>query len=226
MKQLILPLELPPAFEEKDFIVSSTNEEAYCWLMKWPHWPHPCLSIYGEEGCGKTHLSHIFQKDKEVRYLKSQEFNETPLESLLEGPQIFSLDDGHLIEQEEKLFHLYNHLMSINGNLLLLSRIPPAHWKTSLPDLHSRLNTIPAVRILAPDEAFLAQVIQKLFTDLQLKIEDSVLCFLLKHMERSFESARFWVETLNKCALIQKRSITIPLVREILLEKEKAQIYL
>jgi chromosomal replication initiation ATPase DnaA len=216
LKQLVLPLDFPPAFEEKDFVVSTANEDAYLWVMRWPNWPSRCLAIYGDEGCGKTHLSHLWQGVTQARRLTGANFNETPLATLLDGPPFFVLDEASLIETGEKLFHLYNHLNHEQGGALLLSKTPPAHWTTDLPDLRSRLNAIPAVKIHAPDEILLAKVIQKLFADLQIKVEDPIIHFLLNHMERSFESARLWVHTLNMHALTQKRSITIPLVREIL----------
>lgn len=223
VKQLTLPLELPPAFDTKDFVVSSSNEDAYRWLMRWPNWPNRLLSLYGDEGCGKTHLSHIWQFNTKARYLKGQDFDTTNVETLFEAPFLFVLDDAHLIEKEEKLFHFYNHLIQSKGALLLLSRTPPARWETQLPDLRSRLNAIPAIKIHSPDETLLLQVIQKLFNDAQIHVEETAIRFLLKHMERSFESARQWVETLNNQALIQKRGVTIPLIREVLLEKEAAE---
>lgn len=216
MQQLILPFEQLPTYDAKDFIVSSANEEAYLWLNCWPNWPHPCLAIYGEGGCGKTHLSSIWQTRSKARYLTAQDFNTIGLEALFESPFLFILDDAHLIEKEEKLFHFYNHLMSIKGSLLFLSKSAPAHWGTALPDLSSRLNAIPAIKIHSPDENLLAQVLQKLFSDLQLKVDEAVISFLVKHMDRSFESARLWTSALNRFALTQKRSITVPVVRELL----------
>ena len=216
MKQLLLPFDQLPAFDAKDFIVSSSNKEAYLWLKGWPHWSYPCVAIYGENGCGKTHLSSIWQAASQARYLRAEDFNAISLDALFEGPGFFVLDDAHLINREEKLFHFYNHLMSIKGNLLLLSPWAPAHWEMTLPDLRSRLNAMPAIKILPPDEELLTQVIRKLFTDMQLKVDEVVINFLTKHMERSFESARLWTTALNTFAITQKRGITIPVVREIL----------
>ena len=220
MKQLILPFDESPAFGVKDFIVSSSNEGAYIWLMAWPSWPHSCLSIYGEKGCGKTHLSSIWQSASKAQYLNARDFNTVELETLFEAPPIFILDDAHFIKNEEKFFHFYNHIIASNGNLLLLSQTAPARWIMNLADLRSRLNTIPAIKIDAPDEALLVQVLQKLFSDLQLKVDESVIYFLTKHMERSFESARRWTKALNTFALTEKRNITVPVIRELLSQSD------
>lgn len=207
-------------------MVSKANEEAYLWVMRWPNWPSRCLAIYGDNGCGKTHLSHIWQQRTQARYLLGIEFNKAPLSTLLDSPPFLVLDEAHLINQGEKLFHLYNHLALSKGGILFLSKTPPAHWVAGLPDLRSRLNTIPAIKIHPPDDTLLSDVIQKLFSDLQVKVEESVVNFLLIHMERSFDSARLWVNLLSTRALIQKRNITIPLVREILLEQATAETHL
>lgn len=219
MKPQILPLDLPPAFDQQNFIVSPSNKEAYEWIKRWPNWPHPCLSIYGEMGCGKTHLSHIWQAETQAKRLNGRDFDKAKLESLLEGLNLFVLDNADFVQDEEKFFHFYNHIIPSKGGMLLLSPTPPARWTTHLPDLQSRLKTVPAIKISPPDEKLIGNVLQKLFQDKQVKVDQSVIEFLLKHMERSFESAKTWVEKLDTLALSQKRNITIPLVREIL-EKE------
>lgn len=225
MKQLILPFEQSPTYDARDFIVSSSNEEAYLWLNCWPNWPHSCLAIYGEGGCGKTHLSSIWQEKSNAQYLRIQDFNTKGLDALFAMHPLFILDDAHLVEKEEKLFHFYNYLMSAKGSLLLLSDTAPAHWGTYLPDLSSRLNAIPAIKIHSPDEDLLTKVIQKLFSDLQLKVDEAVIAFLVKHMERSFESARLWTSALNTFAITQKRSITVPVVRELLTRPDLVGIH-
>lgn len=215
MQQLLLPLDPPPRLNFQEFVISRANQEAFLWLRSWPAWPGSCLAIYGDEGCGKTHLSHIWQENTGAKRIEGREFDTISLDKLTKGPDCLILEKAHLIQDEEKFFHIYNHLVQYKGGLLLISRIPPARWATRLPDLRSRLSTVPAIKIEAPDESLLTQVVQKRFEDLQVKVETNVILFLLKHIERSFESAHAWVSLLNSFSLRHKRSITIPLVREV-----------
>ncbi len=226
MKQLLLPLSLPHTFEERDFIITDSNQEAYLWIKRWPDWPSHTLALYGDEGCGKTHLAHLWGCYGQALKLKGDEFNKLSLDNLLSAPPFFVIENADLTDSEEKFFHLYNHIIQSNGGLLLLSQTAPAHWNIDLPDLSSRLSVIPAIKIQSPDDDLLGQVIRKQFNDLQLSVDDNVIAYLLKHIERSFESARLWVNQLNRIALMKQRNITISLVREILQTPSQDDIYL
>ena len=58
-----LPLGLPqrPALGMEDFLVADCNRAAVAWIDRWPEWPGPLVVLYGPEGCGKTHLAHVWQ---------------------------------------------------------------------------------------------------------------------------------------------------------------------
>jgi len=104
----------------------------------------------------------------------------------------------------------------MKGWLLLTGREAPSRWGLGLPDLTSRLATLPVASIGAPDDALLQVLLLKLFADRQLKVGPDVLAYLLPRMERSFLAARALVEEVDAAALAMKRPVTIPLLREIL----------
>lgn len=84
-----------------------------------------------------------------------------------------------------------------------------------LPDLASRLRAAPAVAIGAPDDALLAALLLKLFSDRQLVVSAGVIGYLLRHMERSFDAAQAVVGALDGRSLERQRPITVALARMV-----------
>jgi chromosomal replication initiation ATPase DnaA len=205
-----IPLDLPvrTALGAEDFVVSASNRDAVAWLDRWPDWPGPALAIYGPEGCGKSHLAHVWQARSRARFLDAA----TP-----DGPPPAAhliLDETRL--PEERLFHLYNHVKAAAGSLLILSREAPARWPVHLPDLASRLASIPAIAVAAPDDALLAAVLAKHFADRQLAVGADVIDHLARHIERSFAAAAETAAALDSAALAQQRRPSLALAREVL----------
>ncbi len=57
-----LPLLQPatPRFAAADFREAASNAAALAWLRRAPDWPNNRLALWGEAGCGKTHLLRIW----------------------------------------------------------------------------------------------------------------------------------------------------------------------
>ncbi len=123
-------------------------------------------------------------------------------------------------ELQRRLLHLYNLMAQRGGHLLLSGAKPPAHWPCTLADLRSRLATMAAVGLKAPDDSLLAAVLVKLFSDRQLKAEPAIIQFLVARMERSLEAAGRMVAAIDRASLAQRRNITIPLVRSVLNQEQ------
>ena len=205
-----LPLDLPvrTALGAEDFVVSTSNRDAVAWLDRWPDWPGPALAIYGPAGCGKSHLAHVWQSRSNARFL-----NVTEPEGPIPAPNLI-LDEITL--PEERLFHLYNQMLAGGGSLLIVSREAPARWQIRLPDLASRLASIPAIAVAPPDDALLAAVIAKHFADRQLFVTADVIDHLARHIERSFAAAAATAAALDRAALAAQRRATLALAREVL----------
>ena len=120
------------------------------------------------------------------------------------------------VEDEEALLHLFNTAREGRGSILLTGNTPVSAWPLSLPDLKSRLQAAPNVRLAPPDDALLAAVLVKLFSDRQLEVEPSVLKYLLARMDRSFAAAGELVRRLDNASLAARRRITVPLARRVI----------
>ena len=124
---------------------------------------------------------------------------------------------------EEAFFHLYNHYNVPDKFILFTSELPPSKLPFKLPDLRSRLNIIPTVEILQPDDAMLTALIAKLFNDRQIIISQDILDYILKHTERSFDFVARLIEEIDDISWTYGRTVSIPIVKDALSNLTKNQ---
>jgi len=214
-RQLVLDLGYRPAFGRDDFLVAPGNHEAVDWIDRWPDWTAHALAIFGPSGCGKTHLCHVFALRAKAHVVPAAELSPDTVAALADHAALV-LEDGEGVADPRALLHLFNVMKERGGHLLLTSREPPARWPFTLPDLTSRLSSIPAVRISPPDDAMMAAVLVKLFADRQITIDPDVVSYLVRRIDRSFSAARDVVARADAAALAGKRAITVPLLKQVL----------
>jgi chromosomal replication initiation ATPase DnaA len=212
-RQIPIPFEHRPALERDDYLVTPANAEAVAWIDRWPDWPAPLLAVWGPEGCGKSHLAQVFLAKTGGRQLSG------PAAGPVETGSAYVLEDldrAGADWDEEALFHLFNALKSADGRILVTARTAPARWDVRLADLASRLKGSPAVEITAPDDALLAALLVKHFSDRQVRVDAEVIAYLVARMDRTFRAAADLVAAVDAEALSRKRAVTVPLVREVL----------
>ncbi len=199
-----------------DFLVAPSNRAAVTLLDRWPGWPGPALVLYGPEGCGKTHLTHVWQARSGAAAIARRALTTNAVPELLGLARAAVVEDVDRGVDERALLHLHNLLAEAGGHVLLTGRSAPAAWGMALPDLTSRLEAAMRVAVGAPDDALIGAVLVKHFADRQLAVEPAVLTYLLSHMERSLATAQRMVAALDAAALAERRRITVSLAREVL----------
>lgn len=216
-KPVQMPLDLAsaPTYAAADFLVAESNRGAVSRLEHWVDWPDFAYALSGPDGSGKTHLAHLFAMRMNAQLIVARDLRAAAVPELAEAHGIV-VEDGDRGVDDEALLHLFNLLRERERTLLLTGREPPARWPVTLPDLKSRLATVPVVTIGAPDDALLVKLMVKLFSDRQVRIGQEVPAYVLPRLERSFAAVRAAVETLDRAALAQGRPVTVPLAREVL----------
>jgi chromosomal replication initiation ATPase DnaA len=205
-RQLALDLGHSESFARADFVASASNADALAMVERWPDWPTPVLALVGPEGSGRSHLASIWAGTAGARFLSGRALSSAALPAAL-ATDALVLEDLAPGFVERALFHLLNLVREHEAFLLLTSTAPPAAWPVALPDLASRLRSIPVVTIGAPDEALLRAVLFKLFADRQLQIDESLAAFLLPRIGRSLTAVRAAVALLDEAALRQGRAV-------------------
>lgn len=216
---------------EEDFLVTACNQTAYKAVKMWPYWQHFALNIFGPKSCGKSHLAQIWisrvQKSLprpiKIPVIPAQHINMKNINKFVNESPFLVIEnlDGQI--NEEALFHLYNHYNVPERFILFTSELPPSKLPLKLPDLRSRLNTIPTAEILQPDDAMLTALIAKLFNDRQIIISQEILDYILKHTERSFNFITRLIEEIDDISWTYARAVSIPIVRDALNNLNKNQ---
>lgn len=226
-----LPLDLGhrPALRREDFLISPGNEVAVKWIDRWPDWPGGILVLQGPAGAGKTHLAAVWQGFSDAEQIEGQELlGANPLELahrssalLIENADLKVLPEPGA---EAALFHLINAVRAEGSSLLITALSSPKSWQVELPDLASRLAAIPVAELGALDDALMEALLVKLFYDRQLKVPADVVRYIVDRMERSPAAARDMVANLDSLSLAERRKLTVPLVRRVLMESSSEDI--
>ncbi|MBS0642936.1 MAG: chromosomal replication initiator DnaA [Acetobacteraceae bacterium] len=212
-EQLPLPFPHEPLYAPHDFFPADCNHAALAWLDRMQDWPDRRLLVWGEEGCGKTHLLRVWAARTGAAWLDGRILR-TPEDLPPSGAA--ALDDADLVTPETTLLHVLNTARDRGLSLLLTARQPPARWPVALPDLASRLRAMATVEIAPPDDAFLSMLFAMLLADRQLQVPPAVQDWLLRRLPRTPAALREAAAKLDRLSLAGGRRVTRALASRLL----------
>jgi DnaA family protein len=220
MKQLILDLALPAPWTLDNFICGQ-NAEALHFVAAIAYGPLPDTSLYlwGGSGAGKTHILKAAtraseQQGRPAYYLDCQQH---PVPDDLTHYALLALDNIEHSTRENQitLFDLYNTYKEEGRNFLAAGAYPPM----LLPlrqDLSTRLGwgLVYELKLLSDTDKFTALKLRA--QHLGFVLSDELVQYLLHHATRDLPSLMQVLTQLDQLALTQHRSITLPLLKEVL----------
>lgn len=194
--------------------MAGCNSEAVSWLDQWPEWRACGLIVSGPPSSGKTHLAEIWRNKAQAKLVDGRDLllNQDCFSDSAESIVVEHADEAN----ERALLRLYNGVVEYKKSILLTANSDPQFWSISLEDLRSRLMALPAVKIGEPDDFLLQALLVKQFSDRQVRIEVSVVRYLVERMERSFYMVGRLADELDAMAFREKRKITTVLAARAL----------
>lgn len=195
MSQIALPLDWPVADRDEDFLISDANRDAFEHFRRWSIWPVMATILTGPRKSGRSLLGRIIVRKT--------------------GGRLFDNAEAH---DEETLFHAWNDAQARRKPLLIIADAPPPAWEIALPDLRSRLTATPHVHIQDPDDALFSDLVVKLLADRGVAAPPELAEYLLPRVERSYVAIQQIVDVLDRAMLTRHRRMTMPMVREAMLE--------
>ena len=192
--QIALPLDWPQAGDERRFILSDANRDAFDHFRHWSMWPVRATVLAGPRRSGRSLLARGFVDRV--------------------GGRLFDDAERH---DEEELFHAWNQAQETSKPLVMVVGDSEA-WTVNLPDLRTRLAVTPVARILQPDDALFSALIELLFADRGLHIPREAMSFLTGRVHRDYLTAERVVEAIDRFAIAERARLTLPTVRRALME--------
>ena len=213
--QQTLPLKLLPSYGRHDFIVGESNLEAVKWVDNFSKSKVNGLVIIGPMASGKSHL--ISTLKNKYKILEAEEVNEEKI-NILELKDLI-IENIEKIENHYFFLHIINIVKEKNFKVLLTSRQPINDLNIRLEDLKSRLLAYAHSKILLPTDDVLRGIIIKISKDKGLLLSDTVINYILSHVERSYSIINGFINELDQLSLIRKKKITIPFIKNFMESK-------
>lgn len=194
MRQIALPL-MPDAQlgRATRIVIGNGNEEAIDAMRQPENWPFGTAVLSGPPRSGKS--------------LLAQWFAQTGLGDVI--------DDADSVPEVE-LFHSWNRAQEAKRPLLLVSNAKDGSWKIALPDLASRLGAAMPLRIEAPDDDMVADLIAVHAEMRALVLDDSATAYLVPRCERSHLGIERLVAAIDRISLERKQAPTMTIWRDAL----------
>ena len=215
MNQLIFKFPFKVNYFEEDFYVSENNFEAYKLIESWPKWSSKFINIFGPSGCGKTHLANIFNKKINSFFIRASELDNNSL-SIIKAKECLIID-AYKNNVEEKLFYSVLNQSYLSNQFIIINSLKPIQsFEVKLKDLSSRFSSFVNISIDLPTDELIKVVISKNFSDKQVKIENKLLEYIVKNIDRSYEAIFDLINKLDDFSLSAGRSININLIKKAL----------
>jgi chromosomal replication initiation ATPase DnaA len=202
-------------YYEEDFCIGENNYEAYKLIKEWPNWNFKGINIYGPKKSGKSYLAKIFSDKTNSKIFEGVSINKNNLDLIL-NQKVLIIEDAELFNDEIFFQTILNDFISKNKFIYLSSIKLAGSIPFKLKDLISRLNSLVAVAITNPSDDLFSQILTKMLSDKQINITKKDVNFILKNIERSYDTASKFVKNLDELSLLYKKKINTKIINQAL----------
>ena len=213
--QLILNFPIIKNYSKEDFYVSSSNKEAYDFIISWPKWIKRIVNIFGPPGSGKTHITSILNGKTSILEIDA---------SLLDDNIFYKFKTKEVIVvrnldekiKEKIFFSLWNTALHDNKYFLITSINPISTYNFKLKDLRSRVNSCTSIGIKLPTDELISVILAKNFSDKQITIDKKHIDYIIKRIDRSYEKISQFISILDKNSLKNASPLNLKLIKQVL----------
>jgi chromosomal replication initiation ATPase DnaA len=107
------------------------------------------------------------------------------------------IDDVPAARDEAMLWRVLDLARVNQGAVLLVGAEPPVAWPVAIPDLRSRLASLPVAKLGEPDEVLMDVILRRICREQFIELSDDAAKYLVRRLPRTFAAARQWVAALD-----------------------------
>ena len=231
--QRTLGLDTAPAISFDNFHTDESNGITRDALKAFLHGELDDLQmfIWGASGTGKTHLltaacDTYNQLGYRIAYLPGEMINISGSLEGMENLDLLCIDNLQRIDHatEVDLFHLINRCRAAGTQLIIAADRSLDELGLGLADLQTRLAWGLVFHLKPLSEEGLQTAFRKEIEIRSLEASDEVLGYVFKRFPRRMNILKHVVDTLDEVSLTEQRKITIPFIKSIFGEAERAAL--
>jgi chromosomal replication initiation ATPase DnaA len=117
---------------------------------------------------------------------------------------------------EKLLYSIINMALQDNKYLIINSLIALKNFKIKLKDLSSRFTSFVDIGIDLPTDDLLRVILEKNFSDKQIKISEKNIEYILKNIDRSYERVNIFGSFIDDLSLSKAQPINLQLIKKVL----------
>lgn len=185
--------------------------------------PEHSAYLWGGEGMGKSHILQAccHAEGLNARYVPLRDLVDFAPEQVLadaEAARLIAIDDIDCVESragwQEALFALFNASRETGSQLLVTAAKAPQQLLEALPDLRSRLSSLPVFQMPRFTEDDIADLLALRGEEAGIDLSDEVNRYCSLRLPRHPRAVVSFINQLDQLSLAQRRAVTIPFVRE------------
>jgi DnaA family protein len=169
--------------------------------------------VWGAPGSGKSYLLHAWAHACQARGM-TVDFSGQQAAQAVIADQVERWDEA----QQHAGFAAFNRVREAGGLWLAAGNVAPADLPL-MPELQTRLGWGLVFQLQALDDAEKRAALSQHAETLGFRLEPQVADYLLNHTARDMQSLLRVLEALDRFSLETRRPITLPLLRQLLLNQ-------
>ena len=185
--------------------------------------PEHSAYVWGGEGMGKSHILQACCEAEglNARYIPLRDLVDFAPEQVLADTEIarlIAIDDIDCVESrsrwQEALFALFNASRETGAKLLVTADKAPQQLLDALPDLRSRLSSLPVFQMPRFTEDHIVELLALRGAQAGIELPGDVARYCSLRLPRHPRATVRFINQLDQLSLAQRRAVTIPFVRE------------